>query len=503
VAEILVDQQDEPVIPFDNSYAKLPAHFFARQEPTPVSDNARVMRVNRPLAEQLGLDADALAGPIGAEILAGNRVANGSDPLAMAYAGHQFGNWVPQLGDGRAVLLGEVVDRDGARRDIQLKGSGQTPYSRGGDGRAPIGPVIREFLVSEGMYGLGVPTTRSLAMVDSGMPVLRETLEPGGVLTRVASSHIRVGTFQFFRARDDMEGVQALADYVIARHYPEAAGADNPYLALLGCVIERQADLIAKWMLVGFIHGVMNTDNASISGETIDYGPCAFMDAYHPNTLYSSIDSAGRYAYSQQPPIGLWNMTRFAETLLPLFDDDQDRAVDIATEALGAYGPRFEASYFAGLRLKIGLAVEQVGDTELAFDLLSRMSDNSADHTLTFRRLSDLPPDNTDKDGPVRDLFEDPNSFDEWAATWRDALRDDPQDAATRRLAMRAVNPAYIPRNHLIQHAIEQVVREQNEQPIEDLLVVLTRPFDDHPGYERFAEPPKPEEVVTRTFCGT
>lgn len=317
--------------------------------PTPVT-SPKLVKLNRPLAKHLGLDPDWLAGLEGVEILAGKRVPDGADPIAMAYAGHQFGHFVPQLGDGRAILLGEVIDADGVRRDIQLKGSGPTPFSRRGDGRAALGPVLREYIVSEAMAALGIPTTRSLAAVVTGENVVRETLLPGAVLTRVASSHIRVGTFQYFAARSDVAGVRRLADHVIARHYPDVANAERPYHVLLDAVIARQAELVARWLLVGFIHGVMNTDNTSISGETIDYGPCAFMDSYHPATVFSSIDEQGRYAYGNQPRIALWNLTRFAECLLPLFSEDQEKAIAEAQSALGNFAEKFDAAYYAGLR---------------------------------------------------------------------------------------------------------------------------------------------------------
>ena len=347
--------------PFQNTYAALPANFFARVAPTPVAA-PRLVKLNRPLAIHLGLDPDRLDSPEGAEILAGKRVPDGAEPIAMAYAGHQFGHFVPQLGDGRAILLGEVIDADGVRRDIQLKGSGPTPFSRRGDGRAALGPVLREYIVSEAMAALGIPTTRSLAAVVTGESVMRETPLPGAVLTRVASSHIRVGTFQYFAARGDTEGVRRLADHVIARHYPEAASADRPYHALLEGVIARQAELVARWLLVGFIHGVMNTDNTSISGETIDYGPCAFMDDYDPATVFSSIDEHGRYAYANQPRIALWNLTRLAECLLPLFSDDQDKAIAEAQASLGDFAEKFDAAYQAGLRRKLGLFTARDGD---------------------------------------------------------------------------------------------------------------------------------------------
>src|ERR1700684_3032356 len=345
-------------LPFETTYAAPPDNFFACVAPTPVAA-PRLIKLNRPLARHLGLDPDLLSSPEGTEILAGKRIPDGADPIAMAYAGHQFGHFVPQLGDGRAILLGEVIDADGVRRDIQLKGSGPTPFSRRGDGRAALGPVLREYIVSEAMATLGIPTTRSLAAVVTGENVMRETLLPGAVLTRVASSHIRVGTFQYFAARSDTEGVRRLADHVIARHYPQAANTERPYHALLEGGIARQAELVARWLLVGFIHGVMNTDNTSISGETIDYGPCAFMDQYDPATVFSSIDEQGRYAYANQPRIALWNLTRLAECLLPLFSDDQDKAVAEAEGLLGAFAEKFTSAYQAGLRAKLGLFTEQ------------------------------------------------------------------------------------------------------------------------------------------------
>ena len=363
--------------------------FFARLAPSPVRA-PRLVRVNDALAEQLGLDPERLASPDGVAVLAGNRVPDGAEPLAMAYAGHQFGQWVPQLGDGRAILLGEVIDRDGTRRDIQLKGSGHTPFSRAGDGRAALGPVLREYIVGEAMAALGIPTTRALAAVTTGEQVAREKLLPGAVLVRVAQSHVRVGTFQFFAAREDEEALRLLADYVIERHYPDAARSDNPYRALYDAVIARQADLVARWLLIGFIHGVMNTDNMSIAGETIDYGPCAFMDAYHPDTVYSSIDHAGRYAYANQPYIAQWNLAVLAQSLLPLLAESEDAAVAEAQDAINQYPKLFESAHLAGLRAKLGLTQEQDGDKELAKDLLACMAQNKADFTLTFRRLCDL-----------------------------------------------------------------------------------------------------------------
>ena len=480
-------------IPFDNSYAHLPERFHARLDPTPVRA-PRLVRVNAGLAGQLGLDPGELASAEGVEVLAGNRVPEGAAPLAAAYAGHQFGNFVPQLGDGRAILLGEVVARDGARRDIQLKGSGPTPFSRGGDGRAALGPVLREYIVSEAMAALGVPTTRALAAVTTGEPVMRETMLPGAVLTRVASSHIRVGTFQYFAARGDNEAVRLLADHVIARHYPDAASAANQYRALLDAVVARQAALVGHWLLVGFIHGVMNTDNCSVSGETIDYGPCAFMDIYDPATVFSSIDRNGRYAYGNQPRIAVWNLARLAETLLPLLHDNEDAAVASAQESLAGFSPLFEAAYFGGLRRKIGLTSERDGDVTLVNDLLKLMAENSADFTLTFRKLSDA---------SVRGEFTDPAAFDVWASRWRWRLGDETASPETIWERMRAVNPAFIPRNHLVEAALNAAIEHADFAPFEEILSVLSRPFEDQPGFERYAAPPLPDQRVTQTFCGT
>jgi serine/tyrosine/threonine adenylyltransferase len=487
--------------PFENTYAALPANFFARVAPTPVA-SPRLIKLNRPLAIHLGLDPDLLSTPEGTEILAGKNIPDGADPIAMAYAGHQFGHFVPQLGDGRAILLGEVIDADGIRRDIQLKGSGPTPFSRRGDGRAALGPVLREYIVSEAMAVLGIPTTRSLAAVVTGENVMRETLLPGAVLTRVASSHIRVGTFQYFAARGDADGVRRLADHVIARHYPQAAKADRPYHALLESVIARQAELVARWLLVGFIHGVMNTDNTSISGETIDYGPCAFMDHYDPAMVFSSIDEQGRYAYANQPRIALWNLTRLAECLLPLFSDQQDKAISEAQLVLGEFAEKFDAAYQAGLRSKLGLFTTRDGDDALAQDLLDAMARNQADFTLTFRRLSDTALDPAD-DAGVRQLFADPAAYDEWAVRWRQRTGDESQDAAARRSAMRFVNPAFIPRNHRIEAVIEAAVNRDDFAPFEELLTVLSKPYDDQPAFADYADPPKPDQRVLQTFCGT
>jgi uncharacterized protein YdiU (UPF0061 family) len=487
--------------PFDNSYARLPERLYARLDPTPVAA-PRLIRVNAVLAEQLGIDPQELASPEGVEILAGNRVPEGAAPIALAYAGHQFGQFVPQLGDGRAILLGEVVGRDGSRRDIQLKGSGRTPFSRAGDGRAALGPVLREYLISEAMAALGVPTTRALAAVTTGERVVRERVLPGAVFTRVAASHLRVGTFQYFAARGDVEALRVLADHAIARHYPEAAAAEHPTRALLDAVVARQAELVARWLLIGFIHGVMNTDNTSISGETIDYGPCAFMDAYDPATVFSAIDHAGRYAYGNQPRIAHWNLTRLAETLLPLLDEDQEKSVATAQESLSAFAPRFEAAYAMGLRRKIGLSTPRDGDAEVIQDLLTLMADNGSDFTLTFRTLCDAA-QGGEGHASVRALFADAAAYDAWAERWHRRLDEEPGGGEAGSAAMRAVNPAFIPRNHLVEAALNAAIEHQDFVPFEDLLDILSCPYEDRPGSERFAAPPAPEERVRQTYCGT
>ncbi|GJE81044.1 protein adenylyltransferase SelO [Methylorubrum thiocyanatum] len=495
------------LFPFDNSFARLPDRFFARVVPTAV-EAPRLVRLNRTLALDLGLDPDRLESPEGFDVLSGRRVAEGAEPLAAAYAGHQFGQFVPQLGDGRAILLGEVVGRDGRRRDIQLKGSGPTPFSRRGDGRAALGPVLREYLVSEAMHALGIPTTRALAAVTTGEPVIRETVLPGAVLTRVASSHIRVGSFQFFAARGDVEGLRALADHAIARHDPEAAEAENPYRALLEGVTRRQAELVARWLGVGFIHGVMNTDNMSIAGETIDYGPCAFLDAYDPATAFSSIDRHGRYAYGNQPRIALWNLTRLAEALLPLLSEDETKAVAEAEAALTGFAGLFEAAYHGLLNRKLGLTTMRDGDPALAGDLLKTMAENGADFTLTFRRLSAAAPGAGPAPEPeaveaVRSLFIDPTSFDAWAERWRRRLDEEPGSVAGRQALMRSVNPAFIPRNHRVEAMIEAAVERQDFVPFETLLTVLSHPYDDQPDFAQFAEAPEGGGRGYRTFCGT
>ena len=489
-----------PGFPFDNSYARLPDRFFERRTPTPVAA-PRLIRVNSTLATQLGIDPEWLASDEGVQILAGNRVPENAASIATAYAGHQFGGFVPQLGDGRAILLGEVVDAEGVRRDIQLKGSGRTRFSRGGDGRAALGPVLREYVVSEAMAALGIPTTRALAAVTTGEEVIRETMLPGAVLTRVAASHLRVGTFQFFASRDDDEGVRLLADHVIARHYPAAGSAERPYRALLDAVVRAQAELIAQWLLVGFIHGVMNTDNMSVAGETIDYGPCAFMDEYDPKTVFSSIDRMGRYAYGNQPSIGLWNLTRLAECLLPILSDDSDAAVADAEEALSAFAPTFDRAYRVGLRHKLGLSTEEEGDVELAQDLLTVMGANRADFTNTFRALSDAASGAEDNHA-VREMFADP-AFDEWLARWRRRLELEPADGTALQAKMRAVNPAYIPRNHRVEAMIRAAVDNNDFGPFEELLLVLSKPYEEQAAFADYTQPPQEHQRVRATFCGT
>lgn len=486
---------------FDNTYARLPNRFFASVSPTSVRA-PRVVKVNRSLATELGLDADALASPEGAQLLAGNALPAGAEPIALAYAGHQFGHFVPQLGDGRAILLGELVARDGKRVDIQLKGSGRTPFSRGGDGRAALGPVLREYVVSEAMAALGVPTTRALAAVLTGEPVHREETLPGAVLTRVAASHIRVGTFEFLAARADREGLATLTSYALRRHYPDAVGGESDASALLERVVVAQANLVARWLGVGFVHGVMNTDNTAIAGETIDYGPCAFIDEYDPNKTFSSIDHGGRYAFANQPRIALWNLARFAETLLPLMADDESDAVRLATERLERFSPLFAAAHARVLRAKLGLMREEESDAALATDLLARMASSSVDYTILFRRLCAAAEDPT-KDVTIASLFGPPQGFHDWARAWRLRLEREDLAPPARAAAMRLANPAFIPRNHRVAQAIDAAVERDDFEPFEMLVRVLARPYEDQPEFARLADPPQPEERVLRTFCGT
>jgi serine/tyrosine/threonine adenylyltransferase len=486
---------------FDTSYARLPPRFHARVTPTPVRA-PRLIELNRDLAVQLGLDPESLSGEAGAQIFSGNRLPENAASIATAYAGHQFGVFVPQLGDGRAILLGEVIDRDGVRRDIQLKGAGRTPFSRGGDGRAAVGPVLREYLLSEAMAALGIATTRALAAVTTGEPVLRETVLPGAIITRVASSHIRVGTFQFFASRRDVEGTRLLADHVIQRHYPEAAEVEDPYRALLDEVIRAQALLVADWLLVGFIHGVMNTDNTSIAGETIDYGPCAFMDHYDPEAVFSAIDRNARYAYFRQPEIAEWNLARLAECLLPLLADDPEAALAAARDSLSRFAEHFNAAYRDGLARKIGLVTEQEGDVELVRELLNTMAENQADFTLTFRALAEAAA-SPERGAGLRALFAAPDALDDWIPRWRSRLDQEPGSPGERTDAMRALNPMFIPRNHRVEEVIRAAEGENDFAPFARLLAVLSRPFDDQPDASHYAQPPEEHERVHRTFCGT
>ncbi|MDP5216055.1 YdiU family protein [Ruegeria sp. 2205SS24-7] len=469
------------MIPFDNSYARLPDAFYTRLEPQPVAA-PHLLAFNTDLARLMGITPGEVTEM--AQVFAGNAIPEGATPLSQLYSGHQFGNYNPQLGDGRAVLLGETVGTDGVRRDIQLKGSGRTPYSRGGDGRAWLGPVLREYVVSEAMHALGIPTTRALAAVETGEQVYRETALPGAVLTRVASSHLRVGTFQVFAARGQTDNLKRLTDYAIERHYPQA---DGP-MGLLRAVSEAQARLIAQWMAVGFIHGVMNTDNCSIAGETIDYGPCAFMDSYHPNTVYSSIDRMGRYAYSNQADIVVWNMAQFATALIQQMDS-RDAGVEEATEIVHAMPGLLQSEWLTRFRAKLGLTQQEEGDQAMIADLLTRMAENQADFTNTFRALGT---------GEARDQFLDPEAYDAWEPGWKDRSEREADPAAV----LRAANPSVIPRNHRIEQMIEAAVAG-DYAPFHRLNAVLSQPFDDHPDDADLTRPPAESEVVQATFCGT
>jgi len=492
-----------PAIPFDNSYLELGEDFFSRVEPEPVAQ-PRLIRFNHELATGLGIDVDALDDDSKTAIFSGNAVPEGAVPLAMVYAGHQFGGYSARLGDGRAILLGEVV-ANGERHDIQLKGSGRTPYSRSGDGRAALGPVLREYLLCEAMARLGIPTTRALAVASTGEAVYRDRMLPGGIITRVSRSFVRVGTFEYFANSGHHEAVRKLADHVIDRNYPQARDAGNPYEALLEQVIARQARLIAQWMQVGFIHGVMNTDNMSIVGETIDYGPCAFMDGFDHHQVYSSIDRQGRYAYGNQPAIGQWNLARFAEALLPLLldDDDSRAAVASAEQLLDGYRHLYQEAWLDGMRRKLGLAGSEPEDLELAGAFLDLLADGNADFTLAFRDLASLERQPSTRDEAFRQHFPDPRPVDEWLARWRQRLAQDVRGDDERQAAMQAVNPLYIPRNHLIEAAIRAAEDHGDLAPFHRLCDVLQRPFEAQEGCEEYARPPRPEEMVLQTFCGT
>ena len=490
-----------PLASLSNGYARLPEHFFARLDPTPVP-KPRLIQINHALAADLGLNLVGLNHETLAALFAGNLLLPGAEPIATAYAGHQFGYFVPQLGDGRAILLGEVRDRAGARRELQLKGSGKTPFSRNGDGRAALGPVLREYLVSEAMHALGVPSTRALAAVMSGERIFRDGFVPGAVFTRVAASHVRVGTFEYFAARGDITATRRLADYMIDRHYPDARAAERPYLALLQAVAARQAALIASWMHVGFIHGVMNTDNMALSGETIDFGPCAFMDAYDPNTVFSSIDESGRYAYANQPHAAQWNLARFAETLLPILDPGPERAVELANDAICEFSSRFAQHWLTGLLRKLGMVHCQDGDRELVQALLDCMRHNQADFTLTFRALCDIA-EYSGAESKLRALFANPSACDEWLVRWKSRLSHEPCEPGARAAAMRQLNPIFIPRNHRIEQAIDAAIEREDFSLFTELLSVLSQPFEEREALAAYARPPRPDERVLRTFCGT
>lgn len=477
---------------FDNSYIRLPDCLRARLNPIPVSA-PQIAIFNRSLADTMGLNSNALAGDEGAALFSGNKIPAGAEPIAQAYAGHQFGHFT-MLGDGRALLLGEHITPSGERFDIQLKGSGQTPFSRDGDGRAALGPMLREYLVSEAMQGLGIPTTRSLAVVTTGEPVYRDTPLPGAILTRVAASHIRVGTFEYLASQKNWEAIRTLAEYTIRRHFPELIQENNPFLCFLQAVLERQASLVAQWLHVGFIHGVMNTDNMALCGESIDYGPCAFMDRYDPATVFSSIDLGGRYAFGRQPAIAQWNLSRFAETLLPLLDTEEEKAIELANMVINSFPEVFQRFWLSGMRAKLGLFTVEDDDSVLLTELLSCMHECRADYTNTLRDLAleTLP------DTPV---FNDPE-FTQWHGRWQARLTRQDESIDAARTLMRAHNPAIIPRNHRVEEALA-AAEEGDFTVLEQLLEVLTSPYEDHPEHADYRQPPPPSACAYKTFCGT
>jgi uncharacterized protein YdiU (UPF0061 family) len=484
---------------FDNSYADEMEGFYVPWQPEP-KPAARLMKLNRALAEELGLDADALATPEGTAIFAGNAVPPGATPIAQAYAGHQFGLFVPQLGDGRAILLGEVIDKKGARRDIQLKGSGRTPFSRGGDGKAAVGPMLREYLIGEAMHALGIPTTRALAVVATGEQVRRETPLPGAVLTRVAQSHIRVGTFEFFASRNDVESIRQLADYTVWRHYPELIG--QPYIEFLKAVIARQAKLVARWAGVGFIHGVMNTDNMALSGETIDYGPCAFIEHYDPDAAFSSIDRHGRYAFGNQSAIAQWNLACLAETLLPLLDENGETAVQLAMEAVDSFAARYDEAWLHILRGKLGFARAEEHDAELAREFLEILRVGMMDYTLAFRNLASAAELNAS--GLRRLAGNAPGRLDAWLSEWRRRLARENRESAQIARDMRLINPYVIPRNYRVEEALEAASREGDMAPFDAMLEALLDPYAESEAARRYAVPAAREHTENyRTFCGT
>jgi uncharacterized protein YdiU (UPF0061 family) len=489
-------------LPFDNSYARLGDQFYTRQLPVPVQ-NPALIRVNHALAKHMGVDPQWLESEQGVEFIAGNFIAEGSEPLATVYAGHQFGGWNPQLGDGRAILLGELIGKDNLRYDIQLKGSGRTPYSRGGDGRAPLGPVLREYIVSEAMSVLGVPSSRALGAVTTGEWVRREGRLPGAVLARVAQSHIRIGTFQFFASRQDHGSLKILIDHVIQRHYPQAEQAENPVRAMLDGVVASQASLVARWQSLGFIHGVMNTDNMLLSGETIDYGPCAFMDEFEPGKVFSSIDHGGRYAYANQPPVAHWNLSVLTQALLPFLDNDQEKALTLGQAAIDAFPGLYQSAFMNNMLKKLGLMEQAEDDAALIQELLKLMQENQMDFTLTFRYLSDLVDPANASGGGVKALFELPETFSPWLTRWQQRADLEQTNPSRRQQAMYTVNPVYIPRNHLVEEAIIAAEKQQDLEPFNRLVDILANPFEFSHDNARYALPPTPGQVVRQTFCGT
>jgi uncharacterized protein YdiU (UPF0061 family) len=484
---------------FDNTYARQMDGFYVLsagdQVPAP-----QLIKLNTLLADEMGIDLAALSDDKISGILAGNIIPHGANPLAQVYAGHQFGHFSPQLGDGRALLLGEVVDETGTRRDIQLKGSGPTPFSRGGDGKAALGPVLREYITSEAMHALNIPTTRALGAVTTGETVRRETPLPGAVLTRVAASHLRVGTFEFFAARGETGKVRQLADYAIDRHFPELTGTDNRYLGLLRSVRDRQAETLAKWMLVGFVHGVMNTDNMTISGETIDFGPCAFIDTYDPAAVFSSIDAQGRYSYGNQPLMARWNIARFSETLIPLIDSDNEKASAAAMDEVNAFAHHYLEFWLRGMRLKLGLFTQEDDDIDLINELYTAMNGQNVDFTQFFRALSKT---DTGQMDVLRNFFEDSGKFDQWHVKWQERATREAIPTDVRVSAMNRVNPIYIPRNHRVEEALAAAVQDADFSRFERLLNVLSKPFDERQGLDDYAQPAPGGFGPYKTFCGT
>ena len=484
---------------FDNSYQNLPQDFFERINPVPVRDPQLII-FNNDLGKSLGIDQKINKKEL-ANIFSGNEILKGSSPIALAYAGHQYGNFVNQLGDGRAVLLGEVSTPNQERFDMQLKGSGQTRFSRQGDGRSPLGPVIREYVVSEAMNALGIPSTRSLAAVTTGEKVFREVLLPGGILTRIAKSHIRVGTFEYFAAQKNTENLKTLADYTIKRHFPSLKDAVNPYLSLLEIISDRQIELISKWMGVGFIHGVMNTDNTSIVGETIDYGPCAFMDEYNPSTVFSSIDAHGRYAFGNQPLIAQWNMACFANSLLALIDKDTEKATAKAQKVINNFPNKMGEAVMNVMCKKIGLDGTKTNSHETLTKLLKIMLDNKSDYTLTFLYLSDIIKGKGDN--LFKQQFLKPNQISNWLKEWKELIKDENLAKKVIALSMESSNPVFIPRNHLVERAIEAAVESNDFSEMKTLLTILSKPYEEQSRYGEYMKPPKSHEVVHQTFCGT